>query len=149
MTDRIEKSIELRAPVERVWRALTDHAEFGQWFGVKLDGPFEAGEVSRGTITTPGYEHIVWQARVVKIEKPRSFAFTWHPYAVDASVDYSQETPTLVEFTLAPVSPTETRLTVVESGFDALPIHRRAETLRMNEGGWAQQVKNIKTHVER
>jgi uncharacterized protein YndB with AHSA1/START domain len=76
MTDRIEKSIELRAPVERVWRALTDHAEFGQWFGVKLDGPFEAGEVSRGAITTPGYEHIVWQARVVKIEKPRSFAFT-------------------------------------------------------------------------
>jgi hypothetical protein len=64
-------------------------------------------------------------------------------------VDYSQETPTLVEFTLAPVSPTETRLTVVESDFDALPFNRRAETLRMNEGGWAQQVKNIKAHVER
>jgi uncharacterized protein YndB with AHSA1/START domain len=149
MTDRIEKSIELRAPVERIWKALTDHAEFGQWFGVNLEGPFELGEVSRGPITYPGYEHVIWQAKIVKMERPRSFAFTWHPYAIDPAIDYSQETPTLVEFTLAPISPNETRLTVVESGFDALPSHRRDEAMRMNEGGWTQQVKNIKAHVER
>jgi len=149
MTDRIEKSIELRAPVERIWKALTDHAEFGQWFGVNLEGPFIKGEDARGAITTPGYEHIVWRAKVVKMDRPRSFAFTWHPYAIDQAIDYSQEAPTLVEFTLEPITQNETRLTVVESGFDALPSHRRDESLRRNEGGWAQQVKNIKAHVER
>jgi uncharacterized protein YndB with AHSA1/START domain len=148
MSDRIEKVIELEAPIEKVWRALADHEQFGAWFRVKLDGPFAAGEVSRGHMTYPGYEHLAWEARVVAMEEPRLFSFTWHPYAVDPDKDYSGETPTLVEFRLEPVAG-GTRLTLVESGFDALPEERREEAMRMNEGGWIQQVGNIKDHVER
>ncbi|MHB8528284.1 MAG: SRPBCC family protein [Caulobacteraceae bacterium] len=147
MPDRIEKTIDLGAPVERVWRALTDSAEFGQWFRVRLEGPFAPGEVTRGRITYPGYEHLTWEARVAKMERPRLFSFTWHPYPVDPDIDYSGEPPTLVEFRLEPIA-SGTRLTMVESGFDALPDDRRADTLRMNEGGWAEQMKNIKAHVE-
>ena len=147
MSDRIEKSIELSAPVERVWRALTDPAEFGAWFRVKLDGPFVPGELSRGRITYPGYEHVRWEARVVAMDRPRLFSFTWHPYGIDPEVDYSQEPPTLVEFRLEPTS-TGTRLSIVESGFDKVPSHRRAEAFRLNDGGWTQQIRNIQAHVE-
>ena len=100
MSDRIEKTIELKAPVSRVWKALTDHHEFGKWFKVRLEGPFVPGKVSRGQITHPGYEHVKWQAVVQKMEPERLFSFTWHPYAIDPKQDYSGETPTLVEFTL-------------------------------------------------
>ena len=148
MTDRIEKTIELNAPVERVWRALTDPAEFGAWFGVNVETPFTPGEPARGHITNPGYEHLVWEVRIRSMERPRLFSFTWHPYAVDPEVDYSGETPTLVEFRLEP-KPSGTRLQVTETGFDAIPVHRRDEAMRMNDGGWAQQVLNIKAHVER
>jgi uncharacterized protein YndB with AHSA1/START domain len=147
MTDRIEKTIELNATVERVWQALTDHEEFGTWFRVKLDGPFAPGEVSRGHITYPGYEHLKWEAMVERMEPPRYFSFSWHPYAIDPDVDYSGEAPTLVEFRLEP-TPNGTRLTLVESGFDALPPHRRPDALRMNDGGWSEQMKNIRAHVE-
>lgn len=148
MTDRIEKTLELKAPVERVWRALTDHDEFGAWFRVKLERPFALGETARGRIAFAGYEHLVWEAKVVRMERPRLFAFTWHPYAVEPETDYSEETPTLVEFKLEPTA-AGTRLAVAESGFDALPAHRRALALRMNEGGWVTQMKNIQAHVER
>jgi uncharacterized protein YndB with AHSA1/START domain len=148
MADRIEKTIEMNAPVERVWRALTDTAEFGAWFRVKLEGPFAPGQVTRGRILYPGYEHLQWAATVVSMEEPTLFSFTWHPYAIDPDVDYSKETPTLVEFRLRPTA-TGPHLTVVESGFDAVPAHRRDEALRMNDGGWTQQVKNIQAHVER
>ncbi len=100
MDDRVEKRIELKAPISRVWRALTDYREFGEWFRVKLDGPFVPGQVSRGQITYPGYEHVKWEAVVQKMEPERLFSFTWHPYAVDPKIDYSKETPTLVEFRL-------------------------------------------------
>ena len=83
MSDRIEKTIELKAPVSRVWRALTDHREFGTWFRVRLDGPFVPGQVSHGQITYPGYEHVRWEAVVQKIEPERLFSFNWHPYAID------------------------------------------------------------------
>jgi uncharacterized protein YndB with AHSA1/START domain len=146
MTERIEKSIELNVSVERVWRALTDHEEFGAWFRVKLDGPFVPGEISRGHITYPGYEHVRWEATVKQMESPRYFSFTWHPYAVDPDVDYSDEAPTLVEFRLEPTG-AGTRLTVTESGFDTLPPHRKPDALRMNDGGWEEQMKNIKAHV--
>lgn len=146
MADRIEKTIELKAPVERVWRALTDHAEFGAWFRAKLDEPFVVGETSRGRITYPGYEHLAWEAEVVAMERPHRFAFRWHPYAVDPAVDYAAEPTTLVEFRLEAMAG-GTRLTVVESGFDALPAHRRDEAFRMNEGGWEAQVGNIRAHV--
>ena len=147
MPDHIEKEIELNAPIERVWRALTDHEEFGEWFRVKLEGPFVPGEPARGRITYPGYEHVVWEARVVTMESPRLFSFTWHPYAVDPDRDYAQEPPTLVEFRLEPLA-NGTRLVITESGFDQLPGDRRPDALRMNEGGWAEQIKNIQAHVE-
>ncbi len=142
----IEKHIELRAPVSRVWRALTDQREFGEWFKVKLDGPFVAGQVSRGNITHPGYEHVKWHATVQKMEPEHFFSFTWHPYAVDPNVDYSTETPTLVEFRLQPTA-TGTSLSVTESGFEQIPSHRRAEAFLRNDGGWAQQMKNIENYV--
>jgi len=146
MSDRIEKRIELAAPISRVWRALTDYREFGQWFGVKLDGPFRAGQVSRGQITHPGYEHVKWEAVVQNMEPERLFSFTWHPYAIDPNIDYSEETPTLVEFRLEGTA-SGTLLLVMESGFDKIPSHRRLEAFRMNDGGWAQQLKNIEKHV--
>jgi uncharacterized protein YndB with AHSA1/START domain len=142
----IEKQIELKAPVSRVWRALTDHREFGEWFRVKLDGPFVPGEKATGFITWPGYEHLKWEAVVQKMEPERLFSYTWHPYAVDPSVDYSKETPTLVEFRLEKTA-TGTLLRLTESGFDKVPADRRAEAFLRNEGGWEQQMKNIETHV--
>lgn len=144
--DRIEKRIELQAPVSRVWRALTDYREFGEWFRVKLEGPFAAGEEAHGQITWPGYEHLPWRAVVQEIEPEQYFAFTWHPYAVDPAVDYSKETPTLVEFRLEKTA-TGTLLTVTESGFSDLPDDRRAEAVVRNDGGWTQQVKNIEEYV--
>jgi len=144
--DRIEKRIQLNAPISRVWRALTDHREFGLWFRVKLDGPFAPGQVSRGWITYPGYEHLKWEAVVQKMEPERLFSFTWHPYAVDPKMDYSKEPPTLVEFRLEE-SKSGTLLVVTESGFDKIPAGRRPEALRMNDGGWTEQMKNIERHV--
>jgi uncharacterized protein YndB with AHSA1/START domain len=147
MNDRIEKTIELKSPVSRVWRALTDHREFGAWFRVRLDGPFVPGQVTRGQITYPGYEHLRWEAVIQKMEPERLFSFTWHPYAIDPKADYSKEPPTLVEFTLQEV-PGGTLLRVVESGFDKIPSHRRQEAFRMNEGGWSAQMENIAQHVD-
>jgi uncharacterized protein YndB with AHSA1/START domain len=147
MTNRIDKQIDLNASPARVWRALTDFREFGAWFGVRLEAPFEVGKLARGHITHPGYEHLVWEATVVVMETERLFSFTWHPSAVDPQVDYSQETPTLVEFRLEK-TPTGTRLRLSESGFDKLPPHRFTDALRMNEGGWTQQMENIARHVE-
>ena len=146
MNNRIEKRIELNAPVSRVWRALTDHGEFGEWFRVRLNGPFVPGQIVRGQITYPGYEHVTFEAVVQKMEPERLFSYTWHPYSVDPKVDYSNEEPTLVEFKLEKTS-TGTLLTVTESGFDKIPSHRRSEAFRMNEGGWSEQLKNIESHV--
>lgn len=146
MNDRIEKRIELKAPVSRVWRALTDYREFGAWFRVKLDGPFVPGQVSRGQITYPGYEHLKWEAVVQKMEPERLFSFTWHPYAVDPKADYSQEPPTLVEFRLEKTA-SGTLLSLTESGFDKIPINRRLEAFRRNDGGWTEQMKNIDSYV--
>jgi uncharacterized protein YndB with AHSA1/START domain len=146
MDHQIEKRIELKAPVSRVWRALTDHGEFGGWFRVKLDGPFVPGQISRGHITYPGYEHVKWEAAVQKMEPERLFSFTWHPYSVDPKMDYSKETPTLVEFRLEKTT-TGTLLLLTESGFDNIPTGRRLEAFRMNDGGWTEQMKNIESYV--
>ncbi len=147
-TDRIEKTVDIRAGIDRVWRALTDHDEFGSWFRVKIDGPFVVGTASTGHITYPGFEHVRWESFVKDMEAPNYSAFTWHPYAIEPDVDYSKEPPTLVEFKLEPIE-NGTRLTVVESGFDALPAERQPLALRMNDGGWQEQVGNIKAHVEK
>jgi uncharacterized protein YndB with AHSA1/START domain len=146
MADRIEKRIELKAPVARVWRALTDYREFGEWFRVKIDGPFVPGEVSRGHITHPGYEHLPWEAVVKAMEPERLFSFTWHPYAADPKVDYSKEPPTLVEFRLETTAQ-GTLLMVTESGFDRIPAERRPEAFLRNDRGWTEQMKNIERYV--
>jgi uncharacterized protein YndB with AHSA1/START domain len=146
MEDRIEKRIEIAAPVPRVWQALTDSRQFGEWFLVKMEGPFVAGKPVAGQITHPGYEHVRMEVVVEAIEPQTLFSFTWHPYAVDAKVDYSQEESTLIEFRLQP-TPGGTLLTVTESGFDKIPAERRAEALLRNDGGWAQQMKNIQAYV--
>ena len=147
MQDRIEKSIELQATVARVWRALTDYNEFGEWFRVKLDGPFVVGQATHGRMTYPGYEHLRWEATVRAMETERLFSFTWHPNAVDPDIDYSKEPPTLVEFKLEPTS-SGTRLVLSESGFSALPDDRGADALRENAKGWDVQAQNIAGHVE-
>lgn len=148
MENRIEKRIELKAPLSRVWRALTDYREFGEWFGVKIEGPFLPGQPAQGQITYPGYEHVRWQVVIQKMEPERLFSFTWHPYAIDPKADYSGETPTLVEFRLEK-TPTGTLLLLCESGFDKIPAQRRAEAFRMNDGGWSAQMQNIERHVAR
>ena len=146
METKIEKRVELKAPIARVWRALTDFREFGEWFRVAIEGPFVPGQPARGRILHPGYEHVIWQVVIQKMESERLFSFTWHPYAVDPNTDYSQETPTLVEFRLEETA-VGTLLTLTESGFEKIPEHRRAEALRMNDGGWTQQMKNIENYV--
>ena len=146
MNDRIEKTVEIKAPVARVWKALTDHREFGTWFRVRLEAPFVPGKTAGGQITYPGYEHVRMEVVVQKMEPERLFSFTWHPYAVEPGVDYAKETPTLVVFTLEPTA-SGTLLRVVESGFDKIPQHRRDEAFRMNSGGWEAQMGNIARHV--
>jgi uncharacterized protein YndB with AHSA1/START domain len=148
MSDIIEKRIELKAPVSRVWRALTDYREFGEWFRVRLDGPFSEGQISRGRVTYPGYEHLSWEVTIERIEPERLFSFRWHPYAVDPGTDYSQEPTTVVEFRLTP-NGAGTILHLTETGFDAIPQHRRFEAWRMNERGWGMQMTNIEQHVDR
>jgi len=151
MNDRIEKRIELKAPISRVWRAVTDYREFGDWFRVKLDGPFVQGQVSRGQITYPGYEHVKWEAVVQKMEPERLFSFTWpHPRSLDqadyAQGDHAKDPTTLVEFRLEKTA-TGTLLVLTESGFDNIPGDLRLEAFRRNEGGWAEQMKNIERYV--
>jgi len=149
MTDRIEKTVELRAPIDRVWRAITDHEEFGAWFRVKLDGPFVVGETTTGRITYPGYEHMLWRSRVERMDEPRLFVFSWpHPEDPADESQLADAPETRVEFRLEE-APGGTRLTIVESGFEALPPDRRATAMRVNEGGWEEQTSNVKAHVEK
>jgi uncharacterized protein YndB with AHSA1/START domain len=146
-TDRIERSSLINTPVSRVWRALTNAEEFGGWFGVALKGKnFVAGQPVQGNITIPGFEHVVFEALVERVEPEKLFSYRWHPYAVDPAIDYSKEPTTLVEFTLKDAGK-GTLLTVVESGFDKIPVARRAEAIRMNTGGWEGQLVNIQKHV--
>ncbi len=147
MTDEIVKTIELNSPISRVWRAITDHREFGQWFRVNLDGPFVPGEKSTGQITYPGYEHLKWEATVVTMKPETLFAYRWCPYGGEPETDYSNEPTTLVEFRLE-ASGNGTRLTIRESGFDALPDDpRRVDALRSNAQGWTEQVGHITAHM--
>lgn len=147
MKDRIEKTIELKAPVSRVWRALTDHNEFGAWFRARWDGPFDLGKATRGRSTYPGFEHIQFELVVTRMEPERLFSVTWGPYAVDPDEERAQDPPTVVEFTLEAI-PGGTRLRLVESGYDKFPPHRRVAVFRDNEDGWNTQMENITRHVE-
>jgi uncharacterized protein YndB with AHSA1/START domain len=145
-TDRIEKKVTLRASRSRVWRAITTSQEFGTWFGVKLEGPFIEGTTVRGKITHPGYDHLTLEMQIERIEPERYFAYRWHPNAIKAEVDYSSEPTTLVEFRLDEAEG-GTVLTIVESGFDRIPLARRAEAFRNNDNGWTEQARNIERHV--
>ncbi|HEX7077852.1 MAG TPA: SRPBCC family protein [Candidatus Eisenbacteria bacterium] len=147
-TDRIEKEVLLRAPRSRVWRALTDSKEFGSWFQALFTEPFRLGARTKGRITYPGYEHLVLEFAIEKIEPERLFSFRWHPNALDPNVDYSKEPMTLVEFTLEDAEG-GTRLRLVESGFDAIPIERRAAALKSNDGGWTQQMVAIEGYLRK
>ena len=146
-TDRIERKILLKAPLARVWRALSDAKEFGDWFGVDFKGKtFAAGKAVRGQITYPGYEHIVMEVFIERVVPERLLSWRWHPAAIDPAVDYSQEPTTLVVFELEE-GDGGTLLRVVESGFDNVPLARRATAFRMNSSGWDEQMKNIEKHV--
>ena len=146
-TDRIEKHIVLRAPRARVWRALTIAEQFGAWFRVKVEGEFVAGATIRGRLVIPGYEHVTLEMLVERIEPEHYFSYRWHPYAVDPKADYSAEPTTLVEFRLEEQAG-GTALTIIESGFDRIPLSRRAEAFRMNDQGWASQSEKLARYVE-
>ena len=147
-TDRIEKHVVLRAPRSRVWRAISDAKEFGTWFRMALDGAFVAGSTVRAKVTSPGYEHMKVEMTIERLEPERYFSYRWHPYPNDPAKDYSTEPMTLVEFTLADAEGGATALTIVESGFDRIPLERRAEAFRVNDGGWNGQIKNLTKYVE-
>jgi uncharacterized protein YndB with AHSA1/START domain len=142
-TDRIQKTTILRAPRSRVWRALTDSRQFGQWFQANVEGPFVAGQRAEGAITYPGYEHLRFEVSVEQMEPERLFSWRWQPGG--DPVDPSQPT-TLVVFELEEV-PEGTRLTVTETGFDRIPIDRRAKAYRQNDQGWTGQLENLRKYV--
>jgi uncharacterized protein YndB with AHSA1/START domain len=145
-TDRIEKEIVLRAPRSRVWSALADAEQFGAWFGIKFEGAFAPGARVHGQMTAPDHKHVTLEFTIERMDPESRMSYRWHPYAVEAGVDYSSEPTTLVEFQLEEVKG-GTRLTVVESGFDRIPAARRAEAIRMNDAGWAEELENIARYV--
>lgn len=142
-TDRIEKLVTFDAPRSRVWRALTDVAQFNTWFGVSLTTPFTSGAEVSGKLNIRNYDHLTLTIWIETMEPERFFSFRWHPYAVDENIDYSSEPTTLVTFTLEDAGD-GTRLTIVESGFDAIPESRRAKAFSMNSSGWAMQAENLR-----
>lgn len=157
-TDRIEKRVVLRAPLDRVWRAISDAEQFGRWFGVRFDGPFVAGAAVGAAIAPTVVDDEVakrqqahagkrstWQ--IVAIEPKRRFAYRWHPFAVEPDIDYEAEPTTLVEFTLSE-TPDGVLLTIVESGFDAIPASRRSASFEANSEGWAIQTDMVRRYLE-
>jgi uncharacterized protein YndB with AHSA1/START domain len=158
-TDRIEKKVLLRAPIARVWRAISDAKEFGSWFGVKFDGPFAPGKKLRGVVVPTtvddevakkqkAYEGAPFEITVEQMESERLFSFRWHPYAMDPNVDYSLEPTTLIAFTLEEVAD-GVMLTITETGFDQIPLERRAKAFSANENGWSLQAKMIEAYIVR
>ena len=147
MSDTITKTTFVNAPLERVWRAVSDHREFGEWFRVALDQPFQAGQPTTGKMTYPGHEGHPWSAEVEAVEPPHRLALRWHPYGIDPNADLDNEPTTLVEFQLEPEGD-GTRVTITESGFDALPEARRESAMRGNEQGWEIQKDNLREFAE-
>ncbi len=146
--DRIERQVRLRHPRSRVWRALTDSREFGQWFGAVFTGPFKVGARLNGRITLKGYEHMNMDITIERMEPERLFSWRWHPGAAMPGESFADEPQTTVVFELEEVGD-GTLLTVVESGFDQIPLARRARALKDNEGGWTGQMKAIEAYLAR
>jgi uncharacterized protein YndB with AHSA1/START domain len=157
--DRIEKTVVLRAPLERVWQAISDAKEFGTWFGVEFDGPFAPSKAMTGRIVPTKVDPEVaklqephrgakFEITVESIEPMKLFSFRWHPFAIDPNVDYSKEETTLVEFRLSAESG-GTKLVITETGFDRVPLERRAKAFTANEGGWEHQSKLLEKYVSR
>jgi uncharacterized protein YndB with AHSA1/START domain len=156
--NKIEKQITLRAPLAKVWSAITDSQQFGTWFGCALDGPFVVGKTASGTIQPTKVDaevaklqepHAGTPFRIVveRIEPMRVFAFHWHPYAIEPGMSYDTEPMTLVEFTLRELEPGKTQLEIIESGFDGVPLARRARAFTENEGGWTHQTRMIEKYL--
>jgi len=146
MQDHIEREIDVKAPIGRVWTALTDTREFGQWFGMVLDGPFTVGKTVRGKRLNPELADAPWSAVPVEMSPQSYFSLTWHPYTHEVSVDYDAETPTLVEFRLTPTTD-GTRVQVTESGFERLPVARKAKAFAAHEGGWPVVLGRLADHL--
>jgi uncharacterized protein YndB with AHSA1/START domain len=156
-TDIIEKKVLLRAPLSRVWRAISDSYEFGTWFGVTFEGPFVAGAPVSGKITgtrvdpevaglQKPHEGKAFNIIVEQMEPERLFSFRWHPYAIEPGIDYSKEPTTLVTFRLEE-TPEGVQLTLTESGFDQIPLERRAKAFAANDGGWSHQMVLIAKYL--
>jgi uncharacterized protein YndB with AHSA1/START domain len=156
-TDRITKQILLRASQERVWQAISDSQQFGSWFGMRFDAPFIAGATMKGWLTPTKvdaevaamqkpYEGMAFTFQIGDIEPPRRLTFRWHPHAVDPGTDYSHEPMTLVEFVLEPRAE-GTMLTITESGFDSIPLERRAKAFSSNDKGWEHQTRMIEAYL--
>jgi uncharacterized protein YndB with AHSA1/START domain len=145
-TDRIEKRVVVRGSRSRVWRAISTAKQFSSWFRIRLEGEFVEGATVRGRLTIPGLEHLTMEIRIERMEPERYFAYRWHPYPSDPAADYSDEPTTLVEFTLEDADG-GTSVTIVESGFDRIPLARRAEAFRVHEQGWAEEMENLVRHV--
>lgn len=148
MHRQILKHIDVHVPVTRVWNAISHHHEFSEWFGVKLDAPFAVGQIMRGPLTHKGHEHMMLEAKVVKLEPEHHFSFSWHPAAIDPKVDYSNERPTLVEFKVEKI-PDGARLTLKETGFDKMPVVRRDVALQMNEQGWSEVLHRLEGYLSK
>lgn len=157
-TDRIVKHAVLRAPRSRVWQAVSDSQAFGRWFGVEFAGPFVAGAAMRGRMVPTQmdaeiaamqkpYEGMAFDFFVERIEPETCIAFRWHPYPLPPGADPAAEPTTLIEFTLAD-APEGTALTITESGFDRIPLARRAEAFANNEGGWTLQLRLVGRYVD-
>ncbi len=157
-TDRIEKRVLLRAPQAKVWHAISEAAQFGSWFGMELDGSFVPGKQMTGRIKPTSADEAVAKVQeqytgapvvlfVEQIEPMSRFSFRWHPFAINSAVDYSKEPMTLVTFTLE-AADGGTMLTVVETGFDSIPIARRTDAFEANDEGWDMQVQLIEKYLQ-
>jgi uncharacterized protein YndB with AHSA1/START domain len=159
MSDRIQKVAVLKAPREKVWKAVSDAKQFGAWFGVDFEGDFKAGAHMTGTMRPTqadpevakqqeAYKGMKFEFWVDEIQPPSRISFRWHPFAIDPKVDYSSEPATHIVFELAEVDG-GTKLTITETGFDKIPLHRRVEAFKANEGGWAKQLELLEKYVAR
>lgn len=151
------EKILLQATRERLWKAVSESDQFGSWFGVAFDGPFVQGARLTGRIVPTTVDSDIaklqephagksFELSVDQIEPMRRISFRWHPFAIEPGVDYSNEPTTLIVFELHEAAG-GTLLTISESGFDQIPLFRRATAFEANDGGWAMQTTLIAKYL--